>query len=203
MKTMFTVAEVLISTRHTHTTKRECRGGRHGWFDTLGQAEAAMRRIVKDAPCRKGFRTYGFIINEKPVGIVYSDELCNERLYGPDGTLVEASLFARGYGYGHLPKEVRHRFRIGDMVEYIDLRHSEINLAIVAREPLQPSEWFGKVHELDNYVLLPLGSTKYYYVPSIRVMSPHVPVSDAVRKAHEDYLADAPSKGLYFNEELS
>ena len=126
----------------------------------------------------------------------------SERLYNPDGTLAEASLFARGFGYGYFPKEVQHRFKEGDMVEFLDNRSSKIRLAIVAKEPLQPSEWYGNIRVYDRYQCLPLGSDKYYSVASIRVMPPHLPVGELMKTEHEDYLAKAKSKGLIFNQEI-
>lgn len=89
------------------------------------------------------------------------------------------------------------------MVEFLDNRTSKIRLAIVAKEPLQPSEWYGNIRVYDRYQCLPLGSDKYYSVASIRVMPPHLPVGDLLKAEHEEYLANTKSKGLIFNQEIS
>lgn len=202
MKMLFTVHEVLVSTRHTHKPVYDYRRGRRGFFDSLEEAEKAMHKIIADPYTNKDWKPFCFVISQKPYGIIYADEMGYERLYNPDGTLAEASLFARGFGYGYFPKAVQHRFKAGDMVEFLDNHTSKIRLAIVAKEPLQPSEWYGNIRVYDRYQCLPLGSDKYYSVASIRVMPPHLPVGDLLKAEHEDYLAKAKSKGLIFNQEI-
>ena len=204
LKMIFTVDEVLICTRPKHNKQVfDCRRGRRGFFDTLEDAERAMNKIIASPFTIKGFKPYCFIISQKPYGVVHEDDYGIERLYNPDGTLAEASLFARGYGYGSLPKEVEHRFKAGDMVEFVDSRTSKIRLAIVAKEPAQPCEWYGQIQVYDRYQCLPLGSDRYYSVASIRVMPPHNLVSEQMKAAHEEYLAESKSKGLIFNDEIS
>lgn len=202
LKTVFTIDEVLVGPRRAHEPVYDYRTGRRGLYDTLAEAEEAMQKMIADPRAAKGYKTYCFIISQKPYGIIYDDEMGYECLYNPDGTLAEASLFARGFGYGYFPKEVKHRFKVGDLVEFLDPGTSKIRLAIVAREPLQPAEWYGKIQVYDQYQCLPLGSDKYYSVASVRVMPPHIPVSEQTKAAYEDYLAEAGAKGLIFNQQI-
>ena len=55
MKTVFTVDEVLVSTRRAHNPVYDYRRGRHGFYDTLEGAENAMRKIIADPFTNKDF----------------------------------------------------------------------------------------------------------------------------------------------------
>ena len=161
---------------------------------SLGAAEDYLHKYA----CVPGHRedVYAFYIREIPVDMIAPGPEClSERVYGPDGALVDKRVFSSvrvqaGAFEGRTAEEIR--FRPGDIVEVI-WDHA-VQLAFVAAVPpcreeaerINAEGPFELEVSDDSYMVF-LGEKYCYHehVDALRVFSPHFRISEATRQRIE------------------
>ena len=187
--------------------------GERGFFHSLRQAEKAIKSICRRYDSTSRIIPYAFLVTEVPSDELFYQIVLSERLYGPDGTLLDRTLRSEGYtdDLEKFPRAVPRfpgrldgqvRFHVGDLVEVIHPQSRTVERMIIGRVPFSPE----MVRELeedpetapvdipDEYACLPLDGGKYDYFAPTRLLPLLPPLGESERETYRKYMEDAHSK---------
>ena len=143
-------------------------------FNSLVEAQNEMLRVSKNPDEFNKEPIFCFIIREIPLGVLCingDDDCLTERVYKPDGTLLDERLFPSGclvgIFYGRLESQIR--FREGDAVKVLDLVNKRIWNGFVCAVPPTVDEIM-KLYE-DNLPPYRLDSSDDSYIVLDRPLS--------------------------------